>query len=302
MTTATTTSSLTDVGIRQLFIESTGSGPDVVLVHGLGGTTSFFEPLVASLSERFRVTRYDFSGHGRSPRAEELTLESLTAELALVIESQTASGRAHLVAHSMGTLIAQQLAATRPDLVQEVVLLGPIREQAEAAKDATRARAALVREKGMSAVADTIATAATAEQAAVGNPLVRPFVRELLLGQDPEAYAQACEALAAATNPDLTRIQSKVLLLTGVEDKVSTPVSNEAIAAELDSAELLVAPGTGHWTVPEAPDFVTAAVVDFLTNATLKPATKKTCACSHASPGCQSRRQQTTTMQIRKAP
>lgn len=302
MTTAALTSGLTAVGTKQLFIETTGTGPDVVLVHGLGGTTSFFEPLVPSLSERFRVTRYDFAGHGRSPRAEELTLESLTAELALVIESQTTSGRAHLVAHSMGTLIVQQLAATRPDLVQEIVLLGPVREQGQAAKDATRARAALVREKGMAAVADTVATAATADQAALGNPLVRPFVRELLLGQDPEAYAQACEALAAATNPDLTRIQSKVLLLTGSEDKVSTPASNQAMAAELDSAELLVAPGTGHWTVPEAPDFVTAAVLDFLTNATLKPVTKKTCACSSASPGCQSRRQQTITMQIRKAP
>ncbi|MGO4187807.1 alpha/beta fold hydrolase [Pseudarthrobacter sp. TAF60_1] len=302
MSTATIPAGLTAVGTKHLFVEITGTGDDVVLVHGLGGTTSFYEPLVASLAERFRVTRYDFAGHGRSPRNGELSLDSLTAELALVIESQTASGRAHLVAHSMGTLIVQQLASTRPDLVREVVLLGPVREQALAAKDATRARAALVREKGMAAVADTVANAATAEKAAIGNPLVRPFVRELLLGQDPEAYAQACEALAAATNPDLSRVQSKVLLLTGSEDKVSTPAANEAIAGELGQAELLVAPGTGHWTVPEAPDFVTAAVLDFLTGSPLKPDTKKTCACTSPSPGCQSRRQQTITMQIRKAP
>jgi 3-oxoadipate enol-lactonase len=302
MSTATVTTGLTAVGTKQLFVETTGTGPDVVLVHGLGGTTNFFEPLVASLAERFRVTRYDFNGHGRSPLAGELTLESLTAELALIIESQTASGRAHLVGHSLGTLIVQQLASTLPNLVQEVVLLGPVREQAPAAKDATRARAGLVREQGMAAVADTVARAATAEQAAIENPLVRPFVRELLLGQDPEAYAQACEALAAATNPDLAMIQSKVLLLTGGEDKVSTPASNEAMAAELGGAELLVAPGTGHWTVPEAPDFVTAAVVDFLTSATLKASAKNTCACSNASPGCQSGRQQTITMQIRRTP
>ena len=302
MSTTTIVGGLTAVGTKHLFVETTGTGPDVVLVHGLGGTTSFFEPLVASLAERFRVTRYDFSGHGRSPLAGELTLESLTAELGLVIESQTVSGRAHVVGHSMGTLIVQQLASTRPDLVQDVVLLGPVREQALAAKDATRARAALVRERGMAAVADTVASAATADQAAIGNPLVRPFVRELLLGQDPEAYAQACEALAAATNPDLAAIRSKVLLLTGSEDKVSTPASNEDMAAELGSAELLVAPGTGHWTVPEAPDFVTAAVLDFLTGTILKPERKKTCACSNPSPGCLSRRQQTVTMQIRKAP
>jgi 3-oxoadipate enol-lactonase len=302
MSTTTIAAGLTAVGTKLLFVETTGTGPDVVLVHGLGGTTNFFEPLVAPLAERFRVTRYDFNGHGRSPLAGELTLESLTAELAQVIESQTASGRAHLVGHSMGTLIVQQLASTRPDLVQDIVLLGPVREQAQAAKAATRARAALVREQGMAAVADTISVNSTAEQAAIGNPLVRPFVRELLFGQDPEAYAQACEALAAATNPDLTAIRSKVLLLTGSEDKVSTPASNEAMAADLGRAELLVAPGTGHWTMPEAPDFVTAAVLDFLTSTTLKPAATKTCACSNASPGCQSRRQQAITLQIRKTP
>lgn len=302
MSTATIPAGLTAVGTKHLFVETTGAGDDVVLVHGLGGTTSFYEPLVASLAERFKVTRYDFAGHGRSPLGEELSLESLATELALIIETRTTSGRAHLVGHSMGTLIVQHLASTRPDLVREVVLLGPVREQAQAAKEATRARAALVREKGMAAVADAVANAATADKAAIGNPLVRPFVRELLLGQDPKAYAQACEALASATNPDLARIQSKVLLLTGSEDKVSTPAAIETMAAELVNSETLVAPGTGHWTVPEAPDFVTAAVLDFLTASTLKPDTKKTCACSNSSPGCQSRRQQTITMQIRKAP
>ncbi|GAA1883557.1 hypothetical protein GCM10009715_32400 [Paeniglutamicibacter psychrophenolicus] len=298
MTATAITSGLTLVGSKRLFIETAGTGPDIVMVHGLGGTTNFFEPLVASLADRFRVARYDFNGHGRSPLAEELTLESLVAELALVIESRTVSGRAHLVGHSMGTLIVQQLASTRPDLVQDVVLLGPVREQAPAAQDATRARAALVRDKGMVAVADAIANGATAAEAAIENPLVRPFVREMLLGQDPEAYAQACEALAGARNPDLSTIESRVLLLTGNEDKVSTPAANEAMAAELDRAEMLVAPGTGHWTVPEAPDFVVAAVLDFLADARRLPTPSKTCACS--SDGCTSGRTKTITIPIRK--
>lgn len=298
MTATATTAGLTRVGTKQLFVETTGTGPDVVMVHGLGGTTSFFEPLVASLGDRFRVTRYDFNGHGRSPLAEELTLESLAAELAAVIESQTSSGRAHLVGHSMGTLIVQQLVATRPDLVKDVVLLGPVREQAPAAQDATRTRAALVRDKGMVAVADPVANGATSDEAAIENPLVRPFVREMLLGQDPEAYAQACEALANASNPDLATIQARVLLLTGNEDKVSTPAGNEAMAAELERAEILVALGTGHWTVPEAPDFVSAAVLEFLADTLPAPGPTKTCACS--SDGCTSGRTKTINVPIRK--
>ena len=249
------------------------------------------------------MTGYDFTGHGRSPRAGELTLESLAAELALVIESQTASGRAHLVGHSMGTLIVQQLASPAPDLVQEVVLLGPVREQAQAGEGRhpgtrrPRPREGHGRRSRHGRQRRHRRPRSNREPARSG-----PSSASCSSARTRKPTPQACEALAAATNPDLTTIRSKVLLLTGSEDKVSTPASNETMAAELGSAELLVAPGTGHWTVPEAPDFVTAAVLDFLTSTTLTPATKKTCACSNASPGCQSRRQQTITMQIRKAP
>lgn len=299
MSASTHSPGLTGLGTKQLFVESTGKGKDVILVHGLGGTTSFFGPLTAPLAEQFRVTRYDFNGHGRSPLANgELTIDTLAAELALLIESQTASGRAHLVGHSMGTLIVQQLASTRPELVEDIVLLGPVREQALGAKDATRARASLVRKQGMAAVADTVANGATAESAAIDNPLLRPFVRELLLGQHSEAYARACEALAAAANPDLGAIQSAVLLLTGSEDKVSTPDSLQAMAAELPRAEIMVAPNTGHWTLPEAPGLVIEAVMGFLTRTAPKPATTQACACSSA--GCTSGRQKTITMKIRK--
>lgn len=257
---------LTRIGTRDLFVETTGEGPDVVLVHGLGGATPFYDPLVTDLAAEFRFIRYDFNGHGRSPLAGELSLETLTEELADVIRTQTLSGKAHLIGHSMGTLIVQQLAATHPELVHSIALLGPVRAQADQAKAGTRARAELVREQGMSAVADAISLGATADQAAQHNPLLRPLVRELLLNQNAEAYAQACEALAAATNPDLAEIQAKVLLITGDEDAVSPPPLNETMASELANAERHTITGIGHWTALEAPDLVADYIATFLQN------------------------------------
>jgi len=257
---------LTSIGTKDLFLETTGTGPDVVLVHGLGGATPFYDPLVTDLAGGFRFTRYDFNGHGRSPLSGELSIETLAEELAEVIKTQTTSGTAHVVGHSMGTLIVQQLAATHPELVDKIVLLGPVRAQPDQAKAATRARAALVREQGMSAVADAISRGATSDQAAGHNRLLRPLVRELLLGQDAEAYAQACEALAAATNPDLAEIQAKVLLITGDEDAVSPPPLNETMASELANAERHTITGIGHWTALEAPDLVADYIAPFLQN------------------------------------
>lgn len=256
---------LTNTGSKNLFIETTGDGPDVVLVHGLGGATPFYDPLVNDLATDFRFTRYDFNGHGRTPLSGEVSIDTLTEELAEVIRTQTTSGKAHVIGHSMGTLVVQQLAATRPELVENIVLLGPVRAQPDNAKAATRERATTVRDKGMSAVADGISRGATSDQSAQHNSLVRPLVRELLLGQHPESYAQACEALAAAENPDLSKITAKTLLITGDEDKVSPPATNEAIQAELANAERHTITGIGHWTVLESPDFVADYVRTFLT-------------------------------------
>lgn len=269
MTTTTTAAALrtelTNTGSRDLFIETTGQGPDVVMIHGLGGATPFYDPLINDLADDFRFIRYDFNGHGRTPLSGELSIDSLTEELAEVIQTQTASGKAHVIGHSMGTLVVQQLAATRPELVESIILLGPVRAQPDKAKAATRERAATVRDNGMSAIAEGIAQGATSDQAARHNSLVRPLVRELLLGQNAEAYARACEALAAADNPDLSKITAKTLLITGDEDKVSTPATNEAIEAELADAERHTITGIGHWTVLESPDFVADYVRTFLT-------------------------------------
>ena len=58
---------LVTAGTHRLFVEKTGTGPAVVLIHGLGGTTTVYDPQVAALAKTHTVLRYDLSGHGRSP-------------------------------------------------------------------------------------------------------------------------------------------------------------------------------------------------------------------------------------------
>jgi 2-keto-4-pentenoate hydratase/2-oxohepta-3-ene-1,7-dioic acid hydratase in catechol pathway/alpha-beta hydrolase superfamily lysophospholipase len=247
----------------ELFVEKSGQGSPVVLIHGLGGATTVYDPQAAALAEHHTVLRYDLSGHGRSPRNGTPSITGWVEELTALLDAE-GIGETAVVAHSMGTLVASAFAAVHPGRVTKLALLGPVRAQAPQAKDATRARARTVREGGMSAVADTIVSVATSEETRTERPLAAALVRELLLGQDPDGYAAACEALAVAEEPDFAGIKAPVLLLTGSDDKTSPPAVNDDIFALLSKARLHVIEGIGHWHTLEAPEDVTRHLREFL--------------------------------------
>ncbi|MFI7131352.1 alpha/beta fold hydrolase [Nonomuraea sp. NPDC050153] len=247
----------------QLFVEKTGQGSPVVLIHGLGGATTVYDPQVSALAEHHTVLRYDLSGHGRSPRNGTPSITGWVEELIALLDAEGIEEIA-IVAHSMGTLVASTFAVAHPSRVTKLALLGPVRAQVPQAKEATRARARIVRKNGMSAVADTIVSIATSEQTRTERPLAAALVRELVLGQDPDSYASACEALASAEEPDFASIKAPVLLLTGSDDKTSPVAVNDDILALLPKARLHVIEGIGHWHTLEAPEDVTRRLQEFL--------------------------------------
>lgn len=248
---------------KDLFVETAGQGAPVVFVNGLGATTNFYQPQAIALAERYQVVRFDLPGAGRSPLNGPVSMASLADDLESVLDT-LALPSASVVGHSMGTIVVQHFAATRLGRVNKLVLLGPLGEQQPSGKEATRQRAATVRAEGMQAVADAIVGAATSEETRRDRPAAAAFVRELLMGQDPQGYAAHCEALADASAVDLARITAPVLLLTGSEDKVSTPATVEAMAKELTNASYEVIDGVGHWTTLEKPLEVTVHLREFL--------------------------------------
>jgi 3-oxoadipate enol-lactonase len=253
---------------RRVFVDEEGEGPPLVAVHGLGGTSCYFEALIPELARRHRVIRYDFNGHGRTRLAGKLTIESLTDELADVV-TEIAGEPSIIVAHSMGTLFAQRLAATRPHLVTKLVMLSPVTQQNETARHAMLERAGLARTAGMAAVADLAVANGTSVAAKSNNPLVSGFVRELVLGQEPEAYAQACEARADAGEVDLSALRRPTILLAGVEDNVSTPQVNTWLNERIPRSQSVAIPQCGHWPLIEAPRASLARIRRFLSETSL---------------------------------
>jgi 3-oxoadipate enol-lactonase len=248
---------------KDLAVEVEGDGPVVVLVHGLGGTSNFYQPQVAALAERFRVVRPDTEGSGRSPVTGTLSIEGFANDLAALIEGLDA-GPARVVGHSMGTISVRSLAARRPELVSHLALLGAVPAPLpEAGQQGQHDRAAKVRAEGMVNVADAVMTNATAEATRRDHPATAAAVRELVLRQDPEGYARSCEALAGAGDPGPIDPSLPLLLLTGADDGVGAPAVTHQLAERHGGAVVDVFDDCGHWTALEKPHEVTEHLLKF---------------------------------------
>ena len=243
---------MTGAAVGRTQIEIDGAGPGIVFVHGLGGDSNSFQMLLGALGG-FRCIRPDLPGSGRSPRPFDALSIELFADAIAEIMEKIGGGAAHLVGHSMGTMVCQHVATRVPHSVKSLTLFGPIVEPSDAARQRLRERARTARQDGLIGIADAAATGGTSSASRNANPLLGPFVRESHMRQDPEGFAQTCEALAGGAAADLRFLRCPTLIVTGDEDAVAPPSAAQALADRIKGAKLKVLEHCGHWTPFERP-------------------------------------------------
>lgn len=242
---------MSSAALGTTLLDIDGEGSPVVFVHGLGGTSNSFQAMLPAFGG-FRCIRPDLPGSGRSPRMGLQLSIGLFADVIEAVIRTVGGAPAHLIGHSLGTLIAQHVAVNAPECVLSLTLFGPIGEPGDAARDRLRDRARMVRQHGMTGVADASASGLSSSTRA-SNLLAAPFLRESHLRQDAEGFAQTCEALAAAQAADLRRLRCPTLLVTGDEDTVAPPEATRALAEKIRGARVKVLGRCGHWTPVELP-------------------------------------------------
>jgi len=238
-------------------------GPALVFANALGTDLRIWDDVAARLAPAYRILRYDKRGHGLSETTPApYSLSDHVGDLAALLDA-CGIARAVVVGLSAGGMVAQGLAAARPDLVKALVLAGTApRIGTEASWNA---RIAAVAEHGTAGIADTVLKGWFTPRFRDGNP---DFVgyRAMLERSPVEGYVGTAAALRDADLTQSTRaLAIPVIALAGDADGSTPPDLVRAMAAIVPGADFRLIADAGHICCVEQPDEVAGVIRGFLT-------------------------------------
>lgn len=232
-----------------------GSGPALLLIHGVGLRAEAWGAQIDALAPRFQVIAVDMPGHGHSPLGDAPGLRACTDAIAAGL-----AGPSVVAGHSMGAMIALDLASRHPDLVRGVAALNAIYRRDPVAANAVRARArALDR-------ADPDPRPTLQRWFGAGPSPCRAACQRWLTGVDRGAYAAAYRIFAAEDGPSdtaLSALACPALFVTGGDEPNSTPAMSRRMAALAPRGRAVIVDGAAHMMPMTHPDPVNAALAAF---------------------------------------
>jgi 3-oxoadipate enol-lactonase/4-carboxymuconolactone decarboxylase len=242
-------------------VEGPPGADAVLLLHSLGTNLHVWDEQARVLARQYRVIRPDLRGHGLTTTTPgPYAIEALARDALGVLDALGVEA-AHVAGISIGGMIAQSLAAQAPQRVKRLALV----DTALAIPPAQNwtDRAALVRADGMGAVVEAV-VARWVTAPALHSPVAHGL-RAMLLRTDPEGYAAAAEAIAAADLTATTRgLAVPTLVLVGDADAATPVASAEALRDAIPGAVLEVLADAAHIPTVERPEAVTEALARFL--------------------------------------
>lgn len=251
---------------RLHYADSHPNGPPAdgltcIFIHGLGSSQNYYFAVLAHLAPVHRCIAIDTYGSGRSQYTGlEQSIDTIALDVVKVMDGLRVD-KAVIIGHSMGGTTALQLAAKHPDRVAGLVAIGPVHPTPSTGQIFEK-RIQVVSEDGMEPMANTIPDAATGSRS---TPLQKAFIRELILGQNPEGYISLCRVVSEAITPDYAAIKAPLLIVAGEEDKSAPLEGCKHILGHVASSTktLQTLPGIGHWHCIEASDEVGKLILNF---------------------------------------
>ena len=254
-------------GTLDIWTEQVGHGPDVLLIGGGGDTVESWQFQLDGLADRYRMTAFDNRGAGRTTMPDGPVTAEMMADDAAAVLDALGIPSAHVAGFSGGSIIAQELALRRPDLVRSLVLQStwPVTDP--------YLRSWLLFVRWLVEVAPTeraflegffldIYTARAHNDrtvaAFIDGVLAFPYKQS---AGDLQRYLDAF--LDHDTTDRLPQISAPTLVLAGGSDPTARPELGRAVADAIPGARFEVMEGESHQPFQEVPDRWNARVDAF---------------------------------------
>jgi 3-oxoadipate enol-lactonase len=245
-------------------------GDPVILIHPAGLDLTYWSAQIEALSVHHDVIAFDLPGHGRTPGVPQDWTIAKAAEFLEQVALSTGSDRVRLVGLSVGGIIAQKLAITRPELVSALVLIDTAAAFTDEGRAGMRKRAAAARSGGMAAVLDSTLERWFMPRTIARRPDLIERVTRTLLADDPAIHGAMWDMISALDLvSELHRVDCPTLIVVGEHDPSSPPAAARIMRGHIRGARMHVVDGASHMAPLERPVIVNELLLEFLSRSEL---------------------------------
>lgn len=256
------------MGGHRLCVDDWGSGPAVLLAHGMWCDAGMFQDLAQLLAQRARVIVPDLRAHGRSEvPSTRWSVADLADDLAAVLD-QLEIPKVVLAGFSMGGMAAAEFALKYPQRLAGLMLIGT-----------SLAPENILRTAEINSLSRIIQLTGTPRflPAEASKPTFSPSFRRrnpreitrwesVVRAMPPAALIQALKAVGGrrALLDRIHEVSVPVTVVSGGADKIMKPRHSAAIHQQIPGSKLVIYPYAGHAVPTERPGDVAELLGEML--------------------------------------
>jgi pimeloyl-ACP methyl ester carboxylesterase len=246
-----------------------------VLIGGLSRDHTIWRKLIPLLKKDYQVLIFDNRDSGQSTTDNETkyNIADLANDVAELIVGLNLTP-AHILGHSMGGFIAIHFAANHPDLITTVSLCSTADKQVPAAIDYLKNKIKEIETmpNAIKPVTRETVMSLMKKIYTKKNLFSKKFIEEIILFEINNKYPQSSYSYKrqaqACLEHNAVHLMKKIvcpaLIITGAEDKFSTPKLANTLAAKIKNAEVAIIPEASHMLQIEQPELLYKAIKKFI--------------------------------------
>jgi len=251
----------------EIYYEIHGNGSPVLLVPGLGGAGSYWNPNVAELAKYFKVIVHDHRGTGRSTHSKiRYSVEQMADDMIKLMDALKLE-KAHIIGHSAGGMMGQIAAAKHSERIMSLVLYSSVTKATPWLRRCVELRRELILKSGIEAYVKAVPIFLHTywwvdENIAKLEENEKEIIKTI---SDPEIQVSRIDATLAFDGYQYLKKISIPTLVCCAKDDVLTPIHfSKEIAAIIPNCKTYWFERGGHAVSQTLPDQFNRVVISFI--------------------------------------